>query len=67
MRQKLANEIKDKIKRYIPFAGLAKDGEVVLRVDLDQLASSLADTVIGYIEEATLKELRNFLKRLVTE
>lgn len=66
----LNNKINTILHRYIAFGGLTKrkttEGEVILKGDLDKISNDLTEAVFRYIEELTLEQIKDFIKRLVS-
>ena len=48
------------------FGGLTKDKQVVLECDLETLSLDLADLFIQHLENISLREVRKWLKELIT-
>ena len=77
-QEELTNKILDRLQKQVAFGGMAKrktiDGEVILKCpiwngqgDLTPLASDLTHLFINYIENASMGQMKDILKDILSE
>ena len=57
----LANIIYEKILGKVAFGGMTKPGVIILEGDLRQISFGIAEVVVKYIRDMSLREVKGFI------